>query len=128
MPPTSQDLIRRICRVTFPSVKDLVQRYITNFHQHMHVIRHDHPRQQSVVFAVVVPEVLLHQLRYAGLSQVTCAVSQVKVTLKLSLSFEIVIEGHQCLPFITTTAWKGIGEAVSEILAFVRKIEMGQVL
>ena len=70
------------------------------------MIGHDDPGQKTVLHAVMVPQVVLHQLGNPSITQVTCAVAQDKVVLEFQLLLQVVFDGHERFPLATTLGWE----------------------
>src|SRR5436189_228667 len=80
-PSSSKNLIGPFRRPSLPGLQQLAQGPSRpHFYQHMHVIGHHYPSQQSVTLVVKVQNRIFHYLGNLRIAQPTRAATGIKVT------------------------------------------------
>src|SRR6266542_1243730 len=93
----------------------------------MHVIRHHHPGQQVVVFAMVEAQCTVHQGADFRPSQVALATSTVEVGFELFVPFPFILDGQHGLPLPTQGGRERISQTESYKLRQARLVAVRQI-
>src|SRR6267143_4008184 len=93
----------------------------------MHMVRHQYPSQQAIAAVVVEPEVVLHDLGHARVSQMAGAVTGIQKTLDPAEFLAFVLKLERSPPFVEKAGRYRIRQSVGDELPGARCIEVRQV-
>ena len=115
-PLPSENPVRFFRGVALPGMEDFAHRRLPDFNKDVNVVRHDHPRQQPVLHAVVMPQIALRKRGDARVAHGTLAVALIEIGFNPALFFLIVLQFQESFPFRAARGWQCVGEAIGDEL------------
>src|SRR5262249_5327139 len=98
LPNPTESLVSLLGCVSLPTFQNLTHWCAPHLDQHMHMIGHDYPSQQLVLRPIMIPKIVLDDVRDRRLTQMASTQSSVKICLELPLLFKFILQLQQGLP------------------------------